>query len=147
MTAIAHTLISLPFAFYLENPLIIFLAAAVMHLLLDTLLHWNFYPSVWGRAFYLMAVFDVATALFLAWFFTGDALFTLPVLAAIAGGNAPDIAHFSWEILNKKTGKTNLPKLKRAFKFHENLQLETKSFELGIIWQVILIVVAIVMIS
>ncbi len=144
MTAIAHTLISLPFGVYLANPLIIFLAALATHLLLDTLLHWNIYPAVFGRAFHLLAIADAGSALLISWLVLGDRLFTPPVLAAIIGGNIVDAIHVLWDMVSPRVRTKYFSWIEVPFRFHTNLQLETVSFARGIVWQVVLVFVALV---
>jgi len=144
MTAVAHTLISLPFGVYLQSPVIIFLVTFSVHLLLDTLLHWNLYPHVLGRAFRPLAVLDGLTALLISWLLLGNDFFTLPVLTAIVGGNLPDVMHLSWDMLREETRRKYFSFLIPAFTFHSNLQLETSSFWRGIVWQGILSLAAVI---
>lgn len=141
--SLTHTLISLPFAFYLENPLLIFLAAFVMHLLADTFLHWNIYPYRFKRYPYELVALDVAGGVVLAWLLTGEQLFTLPVLLAIAGGNAPDILHGVWEVAGKNIQDRYFNWAKPLFRFHDHLQLETTSVPRGLAWQVVFGIIAV----
>jgi hypothetical protein len=143
--SIAHTLISLPFAIFFENPLLIFVAAAVWHVFCDTLLHWNIYAPDFKRYPVELIVLDVGGGLVAAWLVMGDALFTLPVLAAIAGGNAPDIVHGVWDLLRPHQRQW-LGWARGWFAFHENTQLETTSVWQGLISQIVLSAAAIVLV-
>lgn len=138
MLSLSHTIISLPFAIVLNNPVLIFLAAFVWHIFCDTLLHWNIYPRVGHRYPRELVALDIGAGLLLGWFCTGDAFFSLPVLAAIAGGNAPDILHGLWDMFTPP--KAGLPPIIRAaFTFHDRSQLETNSAAAGLISQATLI--------
>lgn len=146
MLSLTHTLISLPFGVYLDNPLAIFLAAFVLHLLADTLLHWNIYPEAARRTFYPLAALDVIGGLVVAWLVMDASFFTAPILLAILAGNLPDILQGLWDLLPRQ-GRKSLRALKPFFSFHDKLQLETKSISKGIVWQAILIVVAVALVS
>lgn len=145
MMSLAHTLISLPFGVFLENPIIIFVAAFLFHLFSDTLLHWNFYEH--HKPFYPLVAFDVTAGLLLAYIIMGDQVITIPILAAIAGGNAPDIVHSLWDMAGK-TRQKKLPKaIQRFFIFHNKLQHETPYVLRGLLSQIILIVAAVMLIT
>jgi hypothetical protein len=144
MLAITHTLISLPFAVYLHNPILIFLAAFAWHLFADTLLHWNFYPEVFKKYFFPAAIGDALVSLVIAYLVLGNDLFTIPYLAAIAGGNMPDVLHSFWEMMGAKRQEQYFSWAKPWFHFHDSLQLETPSIVRGLIAQVILIAVALI---
>ncbi|MBI1833643.1 MAG: hypothetical protein HYR90_02345 [Candidatus Andersenbacteria bacterium] len=145
MLSLAHTLISLPFGVYVENPLLIFLSTFVFHLFLDTLLHWNFYPKSWGKLFIPFAALDVLTGLGLAYLIMGKAFLTTPILIAIIGGNLPDVFHMSWELLGPKWQNSSLLAWsKPIFRFHDSLQLETVKVAKGLIWQGIFVFSALV---
>lgn len=147
MLALTHALISLPFAYYFDNLLVIFVAAFVFHLFADTLLHWNLYPEQAGKYFNVLVVLDVGAALLLSWLVTRDQFFTLPVLVAIAGGLAPDALHQGAELLRPLWQPRRVPLLKQWLRFHENLQLETTQIAAGLIWQVVLIAGALALVG
>ncbi|MEK7498984.1 MAG: hypothetical protein AAB649_00065, partial [Patescibacteria group bacterium] len=88
MLSFSHTLISLPFGLTLTNPLLIFIAAFLMHLISDMFLHWNIYPHHYKSYPFFRVGVDVLSGLVFSYLLLSNALFTLPVLAAIAGGNA-----------------------------------------------------------
>lgn len=146
MLALVHTLISLPFGVYLQNPLLILLSTFVFHLFADTLLHWNVYPDQFKKWFYPLAALDVISGVALAWFVMGDRFFTAPILLAILGGNLPDILQGFWDLTPKRI-QQKISFLKPAFHFHDRLQLETKSISRGIVWQIVLVSIAIVLIK
>ena len=146
MLSIAHTLISLPFAFLFQNPILLFLAAATMHLFADTLLHWNIYPYKFRRYPFELVALDVGGGIAIAWLLLGSQFFTLPVLVAIAGGNAPDIFHAFWEFLSPRQ-KNKVPRwLKKAFHTHDSLQLETTKVGKGLVSQAISVALAILIV-
>lgn len=147
MLSLSHTLISLPFAFLVDNPASAFLAAFIWHLFCDTLLHWNIYPHTWRRYPIVLVALDIVTGLFLAGLVMGDDLLSVPVLAAIAGGNVPDVLHGFWDILTR-TQQKSLPKIFRtAFIFHERSQLETTTMVRGLLSQITLISISLVLLS
>lgn len=143
MLSAAHTLLSLAFGMYIENPIIIFASAFTFHLFADTVLHWNIYPDRWGKLFYPLAIFDVTSGVALAWAIMGNQFFTWPILIAIAGGNMPDILHTFWEMIPRRTRRDYLKVLQPAFQLHDSLQLETKKPLRGLYWQIILVALAI----
>lgn len=138
MTAIAHTLISLPFGLYLEHPIIIFFVALLFHVFADTLLHWNIFPWQFKKHFHLLAVVDVLTAFLLSWLTLGSDIWSIPIWAAIIGGNIADAATVLWEALPSRT-QDKFPWLKAPFHVHSMLQLETTSLSRGLIWQITLV--------
>jgi hypothetical protein len=146
MLSAAHTLISLPFGIWLDNGSLIFLAAFVSHFLSDSLTHWNVYPAQWKKKFYAAATVDVVMGLVLAWFFLGERFFTLPIWLAIAGGNMPDILQESWHLVSPRNQQRYFAWAKPFFRIHEKLQKETVSVSHGLIWQVILVLAALLVI-
>jgi hypothetical protein len=148
MLSLAHTIISLPFGFYLDKPLVIFILAAGLHFIADMLPHWNVYPQNFPRFPYGLVAFDVFGGLVFALVLTGADFFTLPVLAAIAGGNAPDVIHSLWMILGGEKNPRKFPRwTNRFFKFHERIQFELVSPARGLISQVVGMVIAVALIT
>ena len=147
MLSFSHTLISLPFAYYLDSPVIIFLAAFVFHFFADTLLHWNFFPEQSKRFFLPLVTLEILSGIVVTWLLIGADILTLPVLAAIAGGNAPDVIHQSWELLKPAVRKKYFSWAQPAFIFHDKLQNETLNFRKGVVSQIALILVAILLLK
>lgn len=147
MLSLSHTLISLPFAFYFQNPVLIFLAAFAFHFFLDTLLHWNIYPQNFKRFPFLLVGLDVIVGLLISWLMLGETMWTLPVLAAIAGGNGPDILHTLWIFIPKKIRSSYGFWLEPAFTWHDHLQFETTNLLHGLFSQVFVIGIAIILLS
>jgi hypothetical protein len=145
--SIAHTIISLPFGFYLESPIIIFILAAGLHFIGDMLPHWNIYPKNFRRFPYELVALDVVGGLLLAFAVAGAEFFTLPVLAAIAGGNAPDVVHSLWVIGGGEKNPRKFPAwANHFFRFHHRIQFELASPARGLISQVIGILIAVMLI-
>lgn len=146
MLSFSHTLISLPFGLYLKNPLLIFLAAFLFHFFCDSLLHWNIFPFRFKSYPYHLVFLDVTSGLLAAWLLLPDQFLTLPVLAAIWGGNLPDILHGLWDLLGIIKRRHYLNFLRPFFIFHHRLQHETTSVPHGLISQIILIAIALTLI-
>jgi hypothetical protein len=145
MLSAAHTIISLPFGFLFHNPLMSFFAAFLMHLVCDTLLHWNVYPHQYKHYPFILVGIDVAAGLIVTLALLGEDALTLPVIAAVAGGNMPDILHAFWTFMGT-TSKKRVPKwIHTLFHFHERIQRETESPLAGGISQVILCAIAILL--
>jgi len=138
MLSLSHTIASLPLGIYLQNPYLIFMAAFLLHFILDATLHWNIYPPHHSKFPAFLVSLDVLGGLLLAWLIVGDNFFTIPVLAAIAGSNAPDIIHSLWELADKPKNKYTTVILP-FFRFHDNIQWETNHVALGLISQIIVI--------
>jgi hypothetical protein len=147
MLSLAHTLISLPFGIFLDNPVLIFFAAFFGHFLCDTLLHWNIYPQNFKRYPVLLVALDILSGLVVAYVVLGSAFLSLPVLAAIAGGNMPDILHGFWEMLSPRQKKAFPSLLRTGFIWHEKVQLETHHVAPGLISQVVLVAVSLYLVS
>jgi len=144
MLAFAHTIISLPFGVYLNNPLLILGSTFLMHLFCDTLLHWNIYPTNFKRfPFYLVAI-DLFGGFGIAWFLTGSQFLTYPILLAILGGNLPDIIQGTWEVFLSDKQRQQLHRFRHFFVFHDHLQYETASISKGLILQITLVIIAII---
>ena len=139
MLSLSHTVISLPFALiFTNNPLLVFIAAFITHLILDMILHWNIYPHHYKNYPFFLVGLDVLSGLLVSYLLLHNTLFTLPVLAAIAGGNMPDILHAFWSFMGKKKQKRTPRFVQAAFQFHEDIQWETESPLLGGLSQVII---------
>lgn len=147
MLSAAHTLISLPLGLYVHNPLAIFAAAFVLHLLCDTLLHWNIFHDQHERYPYLPVALDVGSGLLAAYALLDRTLFTLPLLAAVAGGNAPDIIHHFWDIIHATRYRPLLAWLAPFFTMHDKLQHETAQPVRGLISQLVLTALAVTLIT
>jgi len=146
--SLTHTIISLPFGVYFENPLFIFLAAAALHFAADMLPHWNIYPQNFSRFPYGLVALDVIGGLGMAFALVGNDLFTIPVLAAIAGGNAPDIAHCLWLIAGgEKQPRKTSSWLNAPLNFHHRIQFELVSPAKGLISQAIGMLIAVILIK
>lgn len=139
MLSLSHTLISLPFALYFNNPVLIFLAAFGFHLFCDWLLHWNIYAKNFKKYPLLLVAGDIILGLIISYVLLGNKLFTVPYLAAIAGGNMPDVLHGFWDMTPQSTKDTYFSWAKPFFSFHDKLQHETDNVWLGLISQIILI--------
>ena len=137
MLAIAHTITSAAVGVAVPNAPFAFAISFLLHLFLDTFLHWNlFYHR--HRPFFTLVALDLCGGLLIVFLLLGRDAVSAPVLAAIIGGNLPDVVGLP-SILLKKTNY--------AFhRFHERLQLETTSLRRGILSQVIAIVVALALI-
>lgn len=142
MLSLVHTLVSLPFGVHLNNPALAFVLAAVVHLLADSLLHWNVYVDELDKYPTTLVAGDVILGLLLAWGLLGDQILTITVLAAIAGGNFPDAIHSMWDLLSKPTRHKYIPWLNPFFKFHKKMQWETHHAVLGFIPQAALVTLA-----
>jgi hypothetical protein len=93
----------------------------------DTFLHWNIYPQKYKKYPFFLVGMDVFSGLILSYILLQNTMFTLPVLAAIAGGNAPDVFHAFWSFMGKKRQKKTPRFVQAAFRFHEKIQWETES--------------------
>lgn len=138
MLSAAHTIISLPFGLLLQNPILSFIAAFTMHILCDMMLHWNIYPHHYKRYPVVRVAIDIGSGLILAYLILGDTLFTLPVLAAIMGGNAPDVLHGLWSFMSASAKKRMPTWVQKWFYIHEKVQWETESPLLGGLSQVLI---------
>lgn len=141
MLATTHTITSAALGSQMQSPALAFGAAFLLHLLTDSLLHWNIYIDR-HRWPYLWVALDVVGGLAVTSLLLPQRFFTLPVLAAIVGGNLPDIWGGLWDlakVLSKKTYRS-----KGAFlRFHNGLQHETISPVKGLAWQVLLVALAV----
>lgn len=146
MLSVFHTIISLPFGVYMGSPLLAFLAAFAMHLLSDTFLHWNIFPWRFKRYPYELVALDVFGGVFVSWMLLGQEIINPLVIAAIAGGNMPDILHGLWDMIGKENQRKYFGFAAPAFAFHDRLQLETLDVAQGLVWQCILGALAVLLI-
>lgn len=144
MLATTHVITSIPLGIHFSNPLVIFFTSCALHFVLDSLLHWNIYPQKFKRYPYGLVGLDIASGIVVGWFAIGNQLFTLPILIAITGGLAPDILHGLWFIAKPRTRNKYLKWMDPFFKFHDKVQKETHNIAKGIIWQIIVISVALI---
>lgn len=138
MLSAFHTIISLPFGLAFANPLVIFIGAFLMHLVSDMFLHWNIYPHHYKHYPFFLIGIDVLSGICISYIFLQQELFTLPVLAAVAGGNTPDILHAFWTLAGKQRQKHTPRFVQEVFRFHETIQRETESPLIGGLSQVII---------
>lgn len=89
------------------------------------------YPFVW-------IALDVVSGLGASYLIAGNAVLTISVLSAIAGGNMPDVLHAFWSFMGKKRQKHAPKTVRRFFTFHESFQRETDSVPRGLVSQIIL---------
>ncbi|MGH9857666.1 MAG: hypothetical protein ACRD4B_07470 [Acidobacteriota bacterium] len=146
MLSAAHTIISLPLIFIFDTPVLLFMAAFVLHLLMDSVLHWNIYSENFKRYPFIWVALDVVGGLAASLLLIDDHFFTLPVWIAIAGGNMPDILTGLWDMLPPAIQKRNFSWLQPWFRFHDRLQLETSNMLVGLLPQVVMVGAAIVLI-
>ena len=144
MLAVTHTVASAAIGAHVQSVPFAFGIAFLFHHLADTLLHWNIYTDR-HRWPYAWIVLDVLGGLLLAYWLMPDQFVTAPVLAAIVGGNIPDIWHGGLDVLARL-----IPHRTQTFRsfyipLHEKLQNETLSPAKGLVWQAILIVVAVLL--
>ncbi len=138
MLSVTHTLVSLPIGAAVQQPVLSFLLALLLHLFADTLLHWNIYLHRHRRP-YLWAAVDVAAALGIAWLLVPDRFLTAPMVAAIIGGNAPDLWQNSVPIVQRVLPVPRwLGKENPLLRFHSSIQDETDTWWKGVAWQVVL---------
>jgi hypothetical protein len=121
----------------MENPVVIFLLAVVLHFAADALPHWNIYPQNYSRFPYELVALDVIGGLLAAYAFVGNDIAAPPILAAIIGGNAPDVAHSLWFISGRRRPLPGW--LETFFVFHDRIQFELPRPADGLISQAILV--------
>lgn len=146
MLSLSHTLISLPLGVYFQNPVLIFLAAFITHLACDAVIHWNIFPHHYRRFPYSLIALDVLAGPLIAYLFLGQHLFTAPIMAAILGGNAPDVLHTTWIILRQHGHARYLNWLNPFFYWHHRWQVETTHLGLGLIPQLLMIAFSLVLV-
>ena len=138
MLSAVHTIISLPFGLAFTNIFVIFIGAFLMHLVSDMFLHWNIYPHHYKNYPFFRVGIDVVSGIVFSYLLLNNTLFTLPILAAIAGGNAPDVLHAFWSFMGKTRQKRSPSFVRWLFRFHEIIQHETESPLIGGLSQVII---------
>lgn len=145
MLSLAHTVITLPFGVFLNNPVLIFFLAFISHFILDAIYHWNIHPPHHPKFPIFLVSLDIIGGLVIAWIIVGNDIISLPILAAIAGSNMPDVAQSLWNLAGKPRNK-RLPFLTYFFDLHDRIQWETHSVTKGLIPQLILVLLAILLI-
>ncbi|MDP3685308.1 MAG: hypothetical protein Q8R32_00585, partial [bacterium] len=117
--------------------------ALLFHFFADTLLHWNIYTDRHRWAYAWVAV-DVLGALAVTYWLVPETFFSLPILAAILGGNLPDVWHGFIELWRTFKGRAGQHLMRKGwfYRFHEGLQKETLNPAKGLLWQVAFIVLA-----
>lgn len=145
MLSLAHTVISLPFGVFLHNPILIFFLAFALHFALDAIYHWNIDPHQYPSFPVFPVSIDITAGLIIAWNVVSGDVVSLPILAAIAGSNAPDVAHTLWYSFGKPRSK-RFPYITYLFDLHNRIQWETESIAKGLIPQSILVFIAILLI-
>ncbi|MBI4022227.1 MAG: hypothetical protein HY372_02625 [Candidatus Andersenbacteria bacterium] len=139
MLSATHTIISLPLGILFENPLLAAASALLAHFAADRLLHWNIYPQDYARFPYGLVAVDVFGGLAAAALLLGDSILSPPVLAAVLGGNLPDILHALWIISGGERRPERWPAaFQSLFAFHHRIQRETRQVAKGLLWQVAL---------
>lgn len=145
MLAVTHTITSAAIGTQVQSVPFAFAIAFVFHFFADTLLHWNIYTDR-HRWPYAWIVLDVFGGLLIAYWLMPDRFLSPPVLAAIIGGNLPDIWGGGLEALQRLFPRYG-PFLDRLYDpFHEKLQNETLNLWKGSVWQAILLVVSVAVI-
>lgn len=153
MLAVTHTIMSVTIGMHVQQPAYAFALAFILHNFADTLLHWNIYVDK-HRWPYAWVVLDVVGALAAAYWLAPDRFLTPAMLAAILGGNLPDIWGNGIIVLRALRARLarrplmRLPSLlvrvhQQFLDFHDGLQYETVSATRGLVWQVVLSGVAI----
>lgn len=131
--AVTHTITSAAAGTAVPSVPFAFGIALLLHLLLDTFLHWNFYRER-CRPIAVYGALDLAAGLALTFLILGERALAPPVLAAVLGGALPDI----WTMFH--AAPSGRP---RGFhRFHDRLQLETTSIPRGLMSQGVAIALA-----
>lgn len=158
MLAITHTLVSVPIGIYVHQPVYAFALSLIAHLFADTLLHWNIYVDR-HRWPYAWAALDVAAGLAAASWIAPDRFLTPPMLAAIVGGNLPDLWANGIAVVRRLQTRfmpraaagrpvTLLGRIHQAvLDFHDRLQYETTSPTRGLVWQLVLSVFSLALLA
>lgn len=166
MLAVTHAVTSVAIGTQVESAPFAFLLALLFHCFADTLLHWNIYLDV-HRWPYAWAALDVLAGVLLGFTLAPQEFLTAPVLAALAGGNLPDVWHGALSWYRKRHGPRRAPRLvyqgvpvsatfrlwqlasgfqEAFYRFHQRLQNETPSPVKGLAWQVVLLVGAVLLV-
>lgn len=148
--AITHTMTSAAIGMHVQSVPFAFALAFLFHLFADTLLHWNIYLDKHRWPYFWVAM-DVLGGLLAAYWLTPEQFFTGPMLAAVLGGNLPDLWAGGLDLRQKlrakgRSGQSAPAMAKDAFyRFHEGIQNETLSPARGLAWQIVLLTVALVL--
>jgi hypothetical protein len=142
MLSLAHTIISLPFGVIFEHPIAIFFMAFAFHFVLDAVYHWNVSPPQHDKFPIFPVALDIFTGVIVAWIVFGVNVFSLPILAAIAGGNGPDIIHTLWSLKGEPRSK-RFPFLTLFFDIHNRIQWETRDITKGLLPQLTTVLIVI----
>ncbi len=140
MLAVTHTITSAAIGAQVDSAPFAFSLAFLFHLFADTLLHWNIYTHK-HRFPYAWIGVDILGGVLLAAWLAAENFSTAPVLAAIVGGNLPDLWHGSLDLL-EKIRRRSLSNKGVFFRFHEGLQHETYSAPKGLLWQGVFLVIS-----
>ena len=138
MLAVTHIITSAAIGAQVSSTPFAFSLAFLFHLFLDTLLHWNIYIDK-HRWPYFWVVVDVLGGLLATYWLTSEQFFSTPMLAAVLGGNLPDITAGISDLLKRSKGG--------FLRFHEGIQNETSSPWKGLRWQVALVALSVWTIS
>lgn len=138
MLAVTHTLASAAVGAQVDHPVFAFALAFLLHLFADTILHWNIYVEQ-HRWPYVWVALDLLGGFFLAYLLAGERLVTAPIIAAIVGGNLPDITAGTLTLLKRRTTADPF------HRFHEGLQNETTNPSKGLVWQVVFALFAVIL--
>jgi len=148
MLSLTHTLISVPIGLYIHNPVLAFIVACAVHFLADMLLHWNIYPRDFKRFPFGLIALDVLGGLAAAGVMLHREVLQPSVLAAILGGNFPDILQMLWELTPMTLReRPALAWTKPYFVFHEKIQRETPRIAVGLVSQAVLLFAAAILVG
>lgn len=143
MLSLAHTIMSLPLATHINNPLVIFISAIALHFLADMVFHWNLDPEKSGPISYIFIAADVLGGVVCAWLLLGPAFLNLNTWAGVAGANAPDVIHGIWFLMTPPQRAKWLGWANPFFRFHKTIQNETENIGLGLLPQIAAIATAV----
>ncbi len=140
MLSTAHTIISVTLATFSPHPALVFVQAFTIHFVADKVLHWNFliddqhnYPIIPGLA-------DASLGVLFAWVIIGNQIFSPVYIAAILGGNLPDIIVGLWHITHPHRHKPTQKIIKLFYSFHNRVQTETTKIIPGLFFQVFTVI-------
>ncbi len=90
MLTLTHTIASAAIGDVINNPAGSFVFALVVHFVLDSFLHCNFYPGKHEPIFVLSAI-EFLFGLVITFLILGTKIFSPPIFWAIIGGMLPDM--------------------------------------------------------